>query len=54
MLEMEDGSSVPVGRLWVLNGHGAWGEHVDVDPARARFARVLGPDGKTVASAQLG
>jgi hypothetical protein len=54
MLEMDDGSTVPIGRLYAVKGNGGWGEHVDVDPRRARQARLLDRDGTVIATAQLG
>ncbi len=54
VLEMDDGRTVPVGRLWAVSGHGGWGEHVEVDLAQARLARLLDRQGTTVATAQLG
>jgi hypothetical protein len=53
-LEMDDGSIVPVGRLYAVKGNGGWGEHVDVDPRRARLARLVDRDGAVIATAQLG
>jgi hypothetical protein len=54
VLDMSDGSTVPVGRLWALNGHGGWGEHLSVDLAQARVARLLDKQGTTLARARLG
>jgi hypothetical protein len=54
VLEMDDGRTVPVGRLWAVSGHGGWGEHVDVDLRHARLARLLDRQGTTVATALLG
>ena len=54
MLEMDDGRTVPIGRLWAVNGHGGWGEHVDVDPTHARQATLLDRSGATVATARFG
>ena len=54
LLEMDDGRSVPVGRLWAVSGHGGWGEHVEVDLGQVRLARLIDRQGTTVATAQLG
>jgi len=53
VLDLDDGTTVPIGRLWAVNGHGGWGEHVTVDPGRATAARLLDPKGATVATAKL-
>jgi hypothetical protein len=54
VLDMADGSTVDVGRLWALNGHGGWGDHLSVDVGRARAARLLDRQGATLATARLG
>lgn len=54
VLELDDGSTVPIGRLWAVNGHGGWGEQVSVDARRAKLARLLDQEGATVATARLG
>lgn len=54
VLEMDDGRTVPVGRLWAVSGHGGWGEHVDVDLDHAKVARLVDRQGTTVATAQFG
>jgi hypothetical protein len=54
VLDMADGSTVPVGRLWAFNGHGGWGEHLSVELRQARVARLLDKQGTTLASARLG
>lgn len=54
VLEMDDGRTVPVGRLWAVSGHGGWGEHVDVDLGQAKLARLIDRQGTTVATAQFG
>jgi hypothetical protein len=53
VLDLDDGRTVPIGRLWAVKGHGGWGDHVSVDPGRAIAARLLDPDGATVATARL-
>jgi len=53
VLDLDDGTTVPIGRLWAVNGHGGWGDHVTIDPARATAARLLDPKGSTVATARL-
>jgi Putative zinc-finger len=54
VLDMADGTTVDVGRLWALNGHGGWGEHLSVDLRQARAARLLDRQGTTLATAHLG
>jgi hypothetical protein len=54
VLDMADGTTVDVGRLWALNGHGGWGEHLTVDLGQARAARLLDREGTTLATAHLG
>jgi hypothetical protein len=53
VLDMDDGSTVAIGRLWAVKGHGGWGEHVSVDPAHAVAARLLDPKGATVGTARF-
>jgi putative zinc finger protein len=53
VLDMDDGRTVAIGRLWAVKGHGGWGEHLSVDPRRAVAARLLDPKGATVATARL-
>jgi hypothetical protein len=53
VVDLDDGTTVPIGRLWAVNGHGGWGDSVRIDPARARAARLLDPKGATVATATL-
>jgi len=54
VLDMADGSTVDAGRLWALNGHGGWGDHLGVDIRQARGARLLDRQGTTLATARLG
>jgi len=53
VIDTDAGRTVPIGKLWATNGHGAWGERVDVDPGRVETARMLDSSGKTVATAAL-
>jgi Putative zinc-finger len=53
VLDVDDGRTVPIGSLWAANGHGAWGEHVSVDPRHVKAARLLDAKGVTVATAPL-
>jgi len=53
VLDMDDGSTVAIGRLWAVKGHGGWGEHLNVDPAHAVAARLLDPQGSTVGTARF-
>ncbi len=53
VLDTDAGRTVPIGKLWATNGHGAWGERVDVDPGHVETARLLDASGATVATAKL-
>ena len=53
VLDMDDGSTVAIGRLWAVKGHGGWGENLHVDPRHAVAARLLDPKGATVGSARF-
>jgi hypothetical protein len=53
VLDVDDGRTVPVGKLWAANGHGAWGEHVALDLRHVKVARLLDARGTTVATARL-
>ena len=53
VLDADDGGTVPIGSLWAFNGHGAWGEHVTLDPRQVKAARLLDSRGTTVATAKL-
>jgi hypothetical protein len=53
VLDTDDGRTVPIGRLWVLNGHGGWGEHFTLEPRQLRAARLLDAQGTTLATAKL-
>jgi hypothetical protein len=53
VLDMDDGSTVAIGRLWAVKGHGGWGEHLNVDPRHAVAARLLDPKGSTVGTARF-
>jgi len=53
VLDTDAGATVPIGKLWATNGHGAWGERVSVDPAHVTTARLLDSSGATVATATL-
>jgi hypothetical protein len=53
VLDMDDGRTVAIGRLWAVKGHGGWGDHLSVDPRHAVAARLLDPKGATVGTARL-
>ncbi|HVW32012.1 MAG TPA: zf-HC2 domain-containing protein [Acidimicrobiia bacterium] len=53
VLDTDDGKTVPIGKLWTSHGHGGWGEAVSVDPGHVKTARIVGPDGATVATARF-
>jgi hypothetical protein len=53
VLDVDDGRTVPIGSLWAASGHGAWGEHVSLDPRHVKVARLLDARGTTVATARL-
>jgi hypothetical protein len=53
VLDTDAGTTVPIGKLWATNGHGAWGERVDVNPGHVKTARLLNSSGATVATARL-
>ena len=53
VLDMDDGSTVAIGRLWAVKGHGGWGDHLSVDPRHAVAARLLDPKGSTVGTARF-
>jgi hypothetical protein len=53
VLDMDDGTTVAIGRLWAVKGHGGWGDHLTVDPRHAVAARLLDPKGSTVGTARL-
>jgi hypothetical protein len=53
VVDVDDGRTVPIGRLWAVNGHGGWGEHVGVDPSHVKVARLLDAQGATVATARF-
>jgi anti-sigma-K factor RskA len=53
VLDMDDGRTVAIGRLWAVKGHGGWGEHLSVDSRHAVAARLLDPKGATVGTARF-
>jgi hypothetical protein len=53
VLDIDDGRALRVGKLWLSSGHGAWGDRVGIDPRHIKAARLLDPDGSTVATARL-
>ena len=53
VLEMDDGGTVPLGRLSAVAGQGGWGDRVSVDSRHAKIARLVDSRGKTVATARL-
>jgi hypothetical protein len=53
VLEMDDGGTVPLGRLRAVDGQGGWGDRVSVDSRRAKIARLVDNRGNTVATARL-
>ena len=54
VLELDDGRSIPLGRIRTIGGQGGWGERVTVDAAHATVARLVDSQGNTVATARLG
>jgi hypothetical protein len=53
VVDVDDGRTVPIGKLWASNGHGGWGEHVALDLRHVRAARMLDAKGTTVATARF-
>lgn len=54
VVDVDDGRTVPIGKLWASNGHGGWGEHVALDLHHVKAARMLDSNGVTVATARFG
>ena len=50
-LESGSGNVVLTGTFEVQQGHGDWARPVPIDPSVVRAARIVGPDGRTLASA---
>jgi hypothetical protein len=53
VIDTDAGRTVAIGQLWATNGHGAWGERVDVAPGHVKTARLVDASGATVATATL-
>ncbi|MGH9011998.1 MAG: anti-sigma factor family protein [Acidimicrobiia bacterium] len=53
VLELDDGRSVPLGRIRTVGGQGGWGDRVTVDAGHATVARLVDSQGNTVATARL-
>ena len=53
VVDVDDGRAVPIGKLWASNGHGGWGEHVNLDLRHVKAARMLDSNGATVATAHF-
>jgi Putative zinc-finger len=51
VLDLAGGQTVALGDLWVANGKGAWGQHVDLRGQQVRDARLINATGHTVATA---
>ncbi len=51
VIDVAGGRTIPVGTMWVSDGNGGWGENVSVDVRQVRSARLLDPNGVTVATA---
>ncbi len=54
ILELDDGRSIPLGRVQTVGGQGGWGDRVSVDAGHATLARLVDSRGNTVATARLG
>jgi hypothetical protein len=54
VLELDDGRTVPLGRMQTVGGQGGWGDRVAVDAGHAIVARLVDSQGHTVATARLG
>jgi hypothetical protein len=53
ILELDDGRSIPLGRMQTVGGQGGWGDKVSVDAGHATLARLVDSQGNTVATARL-
>ena len=53
VVDVDDGRTVPIGKLWASSGHGGWGEHVALDLHHVKTARMLDATGATVATARF-
>ena len=51
VLDVAGGPTIPIGSLTVTDGKGAWGESLTIDVAHVHDARLVAPDGSTVATA---
>jgi hypothetical protein len=54
ILELDDGRTIPLGRMQTVGGQGGWGDRVSIDAGHATLARLLDSRGNTVATARLG
>jgi hypothetical protein len=51
VLDVDGGPSVPIGPMVISDGHGGWGQQVNVDGHHVRSARLVDTAGHTVATA---
>jgi hypothetical protein len=51
VLDVDGGTSIPIGPMVVSDGQGGWGAHVNVDAHRVRSVRLVNTTGDTVATA---
>jgi len=54
ILELDDGRSIPLGRMQTVGGQGGWGDRVTIGAGHATAARLVDSQGDTVATARLG
>ncbi|MBV8996590.1 MAG: hypothetical protein JO287_23450 [Pseudonocardiales bacterium] len=50
----QDGSTVPVGSFSLINGHGTWGGPAPIDRGTLASAKLINPNGHTLAKAHFG
>ena len=50
---VDQGATVNLGQFWLSEGKGAWAASVDQPAGRLSQARIVGSDGKVLASATL-
>ena len=53
IVELDDGRTIPLGRMQTVGGQGGWGDRVTVDAGHATVARLVDSRGNTVATARL-
>jgi hypothetical protein len=51
VLDVEGGRTIALGTMSVSGGEGGWGQRVSIDPRLVESARLVGPSGRTVATA---